>query len=316
MLLFCFCWWCLRFPDRPEKPQASVAILAQTSQAPCLCSLLACASCTRTLSFFRRAMSSAAQLFVLAGTSDLAALLQLAFGQALARTPLAFGQALARTPLAPGPVSAVQVAAAAAVPVAGAAGVCTTLVLRNVPEEIFTALLVDELRRSGIEADFVLVCVDPRYHLNTGYAYVNLRDGNSARELITWHGRDMLAGRWCSQGGARRQLSVAYAAKQGFDICVTMNGRKQLHDPRLRAWVLPARATRRLEIEASMHEVRTRAVTTPARTPAAAEQLHRGGHVLQPGLVPDGVAAAPVASSHPAREVYGLRSEGVASSSP
>jgi hypothetical protein len=182
----------------------------------------------------------------------------------------------------------VQVAAAAAVPGIGAAGVFTTLVLRNVPDDIFTAMLVDELIRSGIEADFAVVCIDPRYHKNTGYAYVNVRNANSVRKLLTWHGSDMVAGHWCSQGGTRRQLSVAYAAKQGFDICVTMNGRRQLHDPRLRAWVLPARATRRREIEVSMYE---------ARTPAAAEQLHCGGQVLQPGLVPDGVAAAPVARS-------------------
>jgi hypothetical protein len=155
---------------------------------------------------------------------------------------------------------------------------------------MFTALLVDELWRNGIEADFAIVCVDPRNHTNTGYAYVNVCDGNNARKLLTWHGRDMLAGRLCTQGGARRQLSVAYAAKQGFDMCVTLNGRKQLHDPRLRAWVLPARATRRREIEASMHEARTRAfATTPARTVVAAELLVR----LQPA---GPVAAVPVAS--------------------
>jgi hypothetical protein len=182
--------------------------------------------------------------------------------------------------------------------------VFTTLVLRNVPDDIFTALLVDELMRSGIEADFAVVCIDPRYHKNTGYAYVNVRDGNSARELLTWHGSDMVAGHWCSQGGTRRQLSVAYAAKQGFDMCVTMNGRRQLHDPRLRAWVLPARATRRREIEASMHEARTRAfATTPARTVVAAELLVR----LQPA---GPVAAVPVASGDQfAPNLRGLRSE-------
>ena len=101
-----------------------------------------------------------------------------------------------------------------------------------------------------------------------------------------------------------RQLSVAYAAKQGFDICVTMNGRRQLHDPRLRAWVLPARATRRREIEASMHEARTRAfATTPARTVVAAELLVR----LQPA---GPVAAVPVASGGQfAPNLRGLRSE-------
>ena len=46
-----------------------------------------------------------------------------------------------------------------------------------------------------------------------------------------------------------------------------------------------------------MHEARTRAVAAPAMTPAAAEQLHCGGQVLQPGLVPDCVAAGPVARS-------------------
>ena len=114
----------------------------------------------------------------------------------------------------------------------------------------------------------------------------------------------MLAGRLCTQGGARRQLSVAYAAKQGFDMCVTLNGRKQLYDPRLRAWVLPARATRRREIEASMHEARTRAfATTPARTVVAAELLVR----LQPA---GPVAAVPVASGDQfAPNLRGLRSE-------
>ena len=64
-----------------------------------------------------------------------------------------------------------------------------------------------------------------------------------------------------------------------------------------------------------MHEARTRAVAAPAMTPAAAEQLHCGGQVLQPGLVPDGVAAVPVARSEVSgRGFFGLRSEGVASS--
>ena len=161
--------------------------------------------------------------------------------QPVATTPpaaqfvLPLRQSLARAPLPPGPVSAVQVSAAGAVPGIGAAGVFTTLVLRNVPDTIFTAMLVDELIRSGIEADFAVVCIDPRYHKNTGSAYVNVRDGNSVRKLLMWHGSDMVAGHWCSQGGTRRHLSVAYAAKQGFDICVTMNGRRQLHDARLRA---------------------------------------------------------------------------------
>jgi hypothetical protein len=217
---------------------------------------------------------------------------------------LACGQALARAPLPPGPVSAEQVAAVAVAPGAAAAGVCTTIVLRNVPDDMFTALLVNELWRNGIEADFAIVCVDPSNHTNTGYAYVNVCDGNNARKLLTWHGRDMLAGRLCTQGGARRQLSVAYAAKQGFDMCVTLNGRRQLHDPRLRAWVLPARATRRREIEASMHEARTRAfATTPARTVVAAELLVR----LQPA---GPVAAVPVASGDQfAPNLRGLRSE-------
>ena len=217
----------------------------------------------------------------------------------------ACGQALARAALPPGPMSAEQVAAVAVAPGAVAAGVRTTLVLRNVPDDMFTALLVDELWRSGIEADFAIVCVDPRYHTNTGYAYVNVCDGNNARKLLTWHGRDMLAGRLCIQGGARRQLSVAYADKQGFDMCVTLNGRRQLHDPRLRAWVLPTRATRRREIEAAMHEARTRALaTTPARTVVAAEELLVRLQLAGP------VAAGPVASGGQfAPNLRGLRSE-------
>lgn len=146
----------------------------------------------------------------------------------------------------------------------------TTVMLRNVPREITKALLLDELRLAGGmdgAVDFLHVCVDFKDKACTGDAYINFLDPSKAREFVyDWQGRSEMCGFACSRGRKRTQLNVAFARKQGFDLCVIENYRKHIKDVRLKAWVPPDRDARRRDLERAK-DARLPAEARPATPP-------------------------------------------------
>jgi len=144
---------------------------------------------------------------------------------------------------APAAASLADAAASAPASSADADQLKTTLMLRNLGAEVTTEVLVEELRRFGMDGrvDFAHAWRDFKTKSCKGYAYVNFFDPADARNLREmWHGRRELGGIPCHR---RSTLSVAYAHKQGFDICVLESRRRSMKDPiNAMGWVHPRKA--------------------------------------------------------------------------
>jgi len=132
----------------------------------------------------------------------------------------------------------------------------TTLMLRNLGAEATSEMLVEELRLFGMEGrvDFVHAWVDFKSKLCTGDAYLNFFDPADARVLKEmWHGREELGGIPCRQRWQRRAaLSVAFARKQGFDLCVVESRRKHWKDPNRMGWVHSSKEALVRELEKNL----------------------------------------------------------------
>jgi len=120
----------------------------------------------------------------------------------------------------------------------------TTLMLRNLGAETTTEMLMEELRLFGMDCrvDYVHAWVDFKSKSRTGHAYLNFLDPTDARFLKErWQGREEFGGIPCRHRWQRASLSVVFARKQGFDLCVVESRRKHMKDPSMTGWVHPSK---------------------------------------------------------------------------
>ena len=120
----------------------------------------------------------------------------------------------------------------------------TTLMLRNLGAETTTEMLMEELRLFGMDCrvDYVHAWVDFKSKSCTGIAYLNFVDPADASFLKEqWQGREELGGIPCKHRWQRASLSVVFARKQGFDLCVVESRRRHMKDPSMVGWVHPSK---------------------------------------------------------------------------
>lgn len=171
----------------------------------------------------------------------------------------------------------------------------TTLMLRNLPQDVTQDLLLRELKKAGMQdaVNFVHVCVNFKDKTCTGEAYINCRTAADAQYLHdTWQGRTDIGTLPCSRGAKSNRLNVVFSRKQGFDACVTETYRKQIKDSRLKAWVCPEMESRRRDLELAKA-----GRAKPAPAPSAATPLTADDHFDASLMPPPGLDAFPVGAS-------------------
>lgn len=97
----------------------------------------------------------------------------------------------------------------------------TTLILRNLPENMLTHILYDSINELGYTIDYAYVCIDYCTKKCTGIGFINFTCSKEATQFKNdWTGLLIIARRECSRNKKYTPLNIIFAKDQGLAACI------------------------------------------------------------------------------------------------
>jgi RNA recognition motif-containing protein len=109
----------------------------------------------------------------------------------------------------------------------------TTVMVRNIPGLFTAESLVEEVRQTGNECNFVHLPLTKKMDINLGYAFVNFLTPEMARDFL-----QVFEGHQWLKHESFKVADVDYASMQGFDANVEFYSKRRIAGTKRAPWVL------------------------------------------------------------------------------
>jgi RNA recognition motif-containing protein len=109
----------------------------------------------------------------------------------------------------------------------------TTIMIRNIPGKYTVHCLIEEIRLTGNECNFVHLPLSKKMDINLGYAFVNFLTPEMARDFL----QAFQDYQFLKHPNSTKRAAVDYASMQGFEANVTFYAGRRIAGTKRAPWV-------------------------------------------------------------------------------